>query len=118
MATDLAPVTVFKCLGDETRLRILLLMVREQELCVCELMCALDDAQPKISRHLALLRSSGMLLDRRQGQWVYYRLHPDLPPWVREVLTITEATNRNWLKVSMRRLATMGDRPTRAAACC
>lgn len=117
MATDLLPVTVFKCLGDETRARMLLLITREGELCVCELMEALNAVQPKISRHLALLRTAGLLLDRRQGQWVYYRLHPDLPDWIREVLSATEAGNRGWLDTQTERLAKMGERPARAATC-
>ena len=71
-----SPAEVFKCLADETRVRATLLIVDQGELCVCELMCALADSQPKISRHLAQLRSAGLLLDRRQGQWVYYRLNP------------------------------------------
>lgn len=78
---------LFKALSDETRLRCLLLM-GEAEICVCDLTSALDLAQPKISRHLALLRSCELVLDRRQGQWVYYRINPDLPDWVREILSV------------------------------
>jgi len=70
MTDDFSPPAIFKCLADATRMRSALLIVQEGELCVCELMCALNDSQPKISRHLAQLRSSGLLLDRRQGQWV------------------------------------------------
>jgi hypothetical protein len=50
------PVQFYKCLADETRLRCLLLIEHEQELCVCELMKAIDEIQPKVSRHLAQLR--------------------------------------------------------------
>lgn len=78
MSADLTPTVVFKCLADDTRVRLMLLIAREQELCVCELVCALQQSQPKISRHLAQLRTCGLLADRRQGQWVYYRLHPEL----------------------------------------
>ena len=46
-------------------------------------------SQPKISRHLALLRTSHLLQDRRQGAWVYYRLHPTLPGWAVAVLAAT-----------------------------
>ena len=81
-----SPDTVLKALADATRLRCLLLLVAETELCVCEFGHALDVAQPKISRHLALLRSSMVLLDRKEGQWVYYRLHPQLPPWARALI--------------------------------
>jgi len=114
----LNPAVVFKCLSDETRARATLLIAREGELCVCELVCALDDSQPKISRHLAQLRGCGLLLDRRQGQWVYYRLNPDLPAWVRDVLQTTLAANADWLKDNSTRLNAMGDRPLNTAACC
>ncbi|ABC27415.1 predicted transcriptional regulator [Hahella chejuensis KCTC 2396] len=76
------PLQLFKCLSDETRLRSLLLIQQEGELCVCELTAALDEIQPKISRHLAQLRKCGLLLDSRQGQWVFYRVNPALLAWV------------------------------------
>jgi len=81
------PTQFFKCLADETRLRCLILLQRRGELCVCELTQALQMSQPKISRHLALLRTCRLLQDRRQGAWVYYRLHPALPDWALAVLT-------------------------------
>lgn len=118
MPQTLTPTALFKCLADETRLRMVLLIEREQELCVCELTCAIEESQPKISRHLALLRSAGLLADRRQGQWVYYRLHPQLPSWVMQILSVTEEANRSWLSAQVGRLKAMGDRPARAAACC
>lgn len=118
MSASLSPPTLFKSLADETRARAVLLIAEHGELCVCELVCALDDSQPKISRHLAQLRTSGLLQDRRQGQWVYYRLAPDLPQWVRDVLTTTLAANRAWLAQNASRLANMGDRPARLATCC
>ena len=114
----ITPPEVFKNLADETRARATLLIANLGELCVCELMCALDDSQPKISRHLAQLRSSGPLLDRRQGQWVYYRLNPDLPTWVHDMLQVTLQANTIWLQSNTARLQHMADRPVRAAACC
>ena len=65
---------IFKALADETRLRILPLLL-EGELCVCELIAALDLPQSTISRHLAYLKNSGWVSDRRQGVWMYYRLN-------------------------------------------
>ena len=79
-------VNFFKCLSDETRLNIVTLVTENKELCVCDLTEKLQLSQPKISRHLALLRSSGLLQDRRQGQWVYYSLNPNLPTWCIDVL--------------------------------
>ncbi|MDF3934592.1 metalloregulator ArsR/SmtB family transcription factor [Pseudomonas citronellolis] len=114
----LTPTEVFKNLADETRARATLLIAQLGELCVCELMCALDDSQPKVSRHLAQLRGSGLLLDRRQGQWVYYRLNPQLPAWVHELLQVTLQANAEWLAQNVSRLRDMDDRPVRAATCC
>ena len=76
----------FQALADATRLRCLMLMVAEEEVCVCEMAHALGETQPKISRHLAALRLTGVILDRREAQWMYYRLHPDLPAWMRDIL--------------------------------
>ncbi|MCU1739570.1 MULTISPECIES: metalloregulator ArsR/SmtB family transcription factor [Pseudomonas] len=115
---SLSPATVFKCLGDETRARIMLMLCEQGELCVCELIWALDDSQPKISRHLAQLRTCGLLEDRRQGQWIYYRLHPQLPEWVEDILQVTLKANRAWVDRSTDRLTSMADRPVRQAACC
>lgn len=118
MTTSLSPLSVFKCLADETRLRAMLIITKEGELCVCELTCALDEIQPKVSRHLAQLRTCGLLEDRRQGQWVYYRLHPELPNWVTQVLQTTLIHNGDWLESATRRLDQMGDRPERSVSCC
>ena len=109
---------LFKCLSDETRLRILLLIAGEGELCVCELSAALDDIQPKISRHLAQLRNCGLLIDRRQGQWVFYRMHPKLPEWAKQTLQLTLTGNPGLHKKDRQRLSRMGDRPLRQEQCC
>lgn len=68
----------YKALSDETRLRILNLLLQAGELCVCDLESALDLSQPKISRHLSYLRMTGLVSDRKEGQWVYYRISSDL----------------------------------------
>lgn len=74
----------FKLLSDETRLRCLCIIAREGRLCVGEIAVALDLSQPKISRHLALLRANGVLNDVRQGQWVFYQVSSDLPQWMHQ----------------------------------
>ncbi|MCW8125985.1 metalloregulator ArsR/SmtB family transcription factor [Microbulbifer halophilus] len=112
------PVQFYKCLADETRLRSLLLIAREGELCVCELMEALEESQPKTSRHLAQLRNCGLLQDRRRGQWVYYRMDPSLPEWAQAVLEQTRTANPGFLADSIRRLERMADRPGRCGADC
>jgi ArsR family transcriptional regulator len=64
---------IFKALADETRLKILLLLMNG-ELCVCEIIAALELPQSTVSRHLAYLRNSGWVSGRRQGNWMYYQL--------------------------------------------
>ncbi|MCK7610428.1 metalloregulator ArsR/SmtB family transcription factor [Acinetobacter portensis] len=78
----------FKCLSDPTRLDILKIILARQNVCVCEITEILQLSQPKISRHLALLRNLSILLDERKGQWVYYRLNPDLPVWATSILNV------------------------------
>lgn len=85
----ITPQEFFTLLSDETRLRCLLLLHKEKELCVCELSQVLGSIQPKISRHLAHLRKSGLVSDERRGQWVYYRLNRNLKKWMQEVLIVT-----------------------------
>lgn len=108
------PVELFKCLADETRLKSVLLIKQKKELCVCELMAALELSQPKVSRHLAQLKKAGLLSDRRHGQWVFYRLNPDLPRWCRNVLWETIVTNNDYLDAEKQRLDEMNDRPDRS----
>ncbi|WP_438616444.1 ArsR/SmtB family transcription factor [Oceanidesulfovibrio indonesiensis] len=63
----------FKALADPTRLRILRCLTHG-ELCVCDIMAALDMPQSTVSRHLATLRHAGLVAGRRGGKWMYYRL--------------------------------------------
>jgi ArsR family transcriptional regulator, arsenate/arsenite/antimonite-responsive transcriptional repressor len=64
----------FKALADETRLRILALLLAEGELCVCDIMAALQLPQSTVSRHLAYLKNTGWVDDRREGVWMYYSI--------------------------------------------
>ncbi len=82
----LRPDDLFKALADDTRLRCLMLLANEGELCVCELTQATGVSQPKISRHLAALRRLEIVADRRRGLWVFYSINPALPAWARNVL--------------------------------
>lgn len=112
------PVKFYKCLADETRLRCLLLIHCEKELCVCELTQALQEIQPKISRHLAQLRECELLVDRRQSQWMFYSINSALPEWAQCVLKKTQQSNQLFLAKNLKKLYQMGDRPTRMKACC
>lgn len=117
MRAQQSPVAFYKALAEELRLKSLLLIEIKGELCVCELMEALQQPQPKISRHLALLRKAGLLLDRRQGQWVYYRLSPELEGWKRQILSETAKNSTAFINEALQRLASC--EPVKGqAACC
>jgi ArsR family transcriptional regulator len=72
---DVRPLSqVFRALGDETRLRIVALLVHG-DLCVCHLEKALGLSQPNASRQLGILKNAGIVDSRREGTWVYYGLN-------------------------------------------
>ncbi|WP_321448362.1 metalloregulator ArsR/SmtB family transcription factor [uncultured Cohaesibacter sp.] len=77
---------IFSALSDPIRLRILALIAKETELCVCELVGALQLPQPKISRHCKVLSEANLLVNRREAQWVLYSLANDMPDWSRQAL--------------------------------
>jgi len=65
---------IFKALSDETRLRIMSLLIEGRELCVCDIMAVLKLPQSTVSRHLSYLRNAGLVSGRRQGVWMYYQV--------------------------------------------
>jgi ArsR family transcriptional regulator len=66
--------SIYECLRDPTRLRLLNLLQHEGPLCVCHLQAALQEPQVKISKHLGYLRRHGLVESRRDGQWMHYRI--------------------------------------------
>lgn len=80
---------IFKALSDETRLRILTLL-SSGELCVCDLMTALNLPQSTVSRHLAYLRNAGLVDDERRGLWMFYRLKQEMPLEKNVILLLIE----------------------------
>ncbi len=108
------PNQFFKLLSDETRVRSLLLIAREDGLCVCELTEALQESQPKISRHLAVMRQSGLLSDERNGQWILYRITPDLPGWMRKIIDGLKDSNclKTQYQQDIERLHALETRPS------
>ena len=77
---------LFSGLGDPTRLRLLNLLTQAKEICVCELVDALQIPQYNISRHLHVLLKAGIVQDHKRGKWVYYRVAKDLKPYQRTLL--------------------------------
>jgi ArsR family transcriptional regulator len=109
------PETLFRALSDNTRLRSAMLLQSEGELCVCEVTTALDLSQPKISRHLAILREAGVTRISRDGTRVFYRIDENLPAWARIIIEQTfEATRRtDEFRGDLERLLQMPGRPPR-----
>ena len=72
--------SVLSALSEPTRLEAMQLLGDGTEHCVCELMKKLGATQSRMSRHMQVLKQAGLVVDRRDAQWVRYRLNPDLPP--------------------------------------
>ncbi|MBJ6363054.1 ArsR/SmtB family transcription factor [Paenibacillus sp. GCM10012307] len=75
----------FKLLGDRTRLAILGLL-REKELCVCNIVDILHMSQPSISQHLRKMKAGGLVHERRQGKWTYYSLKVEDKPYIQQIV--------------------------------
>lgn len=106
---------LFDALSDPTRRMMLALLAREGELCVCELSAALEIVQPKISRHLAVLRDAGWVLPRREGTWMHYRLSAVLPSWAKTLVDalLQGGVAQNEMEMALTRLAGFSGRPAR-----
>lgn len=113
MAAEAAPFSIlrfFQALGDRTRLRLLNLM-GEQEICVCYFVEVLGQGQPKISRHLAYLRSAGIVQARRDGKWMHYRIV--MPPNIGAAQVLQQTLT--WFQEDS---AMQTDRARLTEACC
>lgn len=98
-------INLFSMLSDKTRLRILLLLLK-QELCVCEIFAALDMSQPRVSRQLSILKQARLIKDRREGKWIYYKIDEKaykgylmsilslLPDWIKSDPLINDDINK------------------------
>ena len=117
----------FKALSDETRLRIMALLIENEELCVCDFVGTLGETQSKVSRHLRYLYHSGLVEDRREGLWMHYRISPDLAPDQRTIVAalaeaigeeqrreLRQALDR-WFEEKTSAAAARGER---TASCC
>ncbi|MDX2258803.1 MAG: metalloregulator ArsR/SmtB family transcription factor [Hyphomicrobiaceae bacterium] len=77
---------VLSALAEPKRRQALVLLQRGGELCVCELMKKLGATQSRMSRHMGVLKAAGLVLDRRDAQWVRYRLHPQVSPAIARIV--------------------------------
>lgn len=77
---------VLVALTDPTRRQALRLLHATDELCVCELMKELGASQSRMSRHMSALKAAGLVLDRRDAQWVRYRRNPNAPTSIAAVV--------------------------------
>ena len=77
---------VLAALAEPTRLAVIPLLADGSEHCVCELMRKLEVTQSRMSRHMQVLKQAGIVVDRRDAQWVRYRIKPDLPLHLRALL--------------------------------
>ena len=102
-------------LGDPTRRCMLALLALEGVVCVCEFVAALEQMQPSVSRHLAMLRDGGWLISRREGTWMHYRL-ATLPKWGRTLLDalVSGGVPPEMLREVRSRLAAFPGGPPRA----
>ena len=101
---------MFQALGDRTRIRLLNLMT-EGEVCVCFFVEVLAEPQPKISRHLAYLRSAGLVGARREAKWIHYGITPPEHPAARRAFEAVLATFEEDRELQR-------DRVALAKACC
>jgi len=105
---------VFKALSEETRLRIIKLL-EGGELCVCDLVAALDMSQPKVSFHLNVLKEAGFVKDRRQGKWTHYRVETSDMFRRMLMLSVVEKIDGSIVAGDFARLDVfMGAKPSRA----
>ncbi|MBF8963534.1 metalloregulator ArsR/SmtB family transcription factor [Pontibacter sp. FD36] len=81
---------VLKALADDSRLRMLHLILRNKEMCTSDLEHVLDFTQTKTSRHLAYLRNAGLVAPRKLDQWVYYSLKEEASDFVQQIFTYLE----------------------------
>jgi ArsR family transcriptional regulator len=105
---------LFDTLADPTRRRILALLLAKGELCVCELTTALEEIQPKISRHLGVMKAAGLVTARREGTWMHYRM-AELPAWTMALLGPLASGAVPEFKTDMKRIRIMSGRATRCA---
>lgn len=79
-------IAILSALAEPTRLNAIRLLADGSEHCVCELMDRLDATQSRMSRHMSVLKAANLVIDRRDAQWVRYRINPKLPRHVKSLI--------------------------------
>lgn len=75
-------------------------------MCVCDICATTTESQPKISRHMALLREAELVIDRREGKWVHYRLSPHMPAWAAGIIDKAWNCERENIRIKLSRTTT------------
>ena len=88
MSTDETLDKLLGALAHPVRRRALALLNSNEELCVCELMATLGVTQSRMSRHMSTLKSIGLVLERRDAQWVRYRRNPNTPAAIARIVDL------------------------------
>ncbi len=108
-------VSLYKCMSDRTRLRIINLLLDQGALCVCEIQETIEEAQVKTSKHIGYMKRLGLLRVERRANWNFYEIASDLPDAVQAALNAfgsSSATDPQ-LATDKERL-----RESKRAACC
>ena len=105
---SLTPTQLCKCLGDDIRLSLICLLHGQAEVCVCDLVDAMQAPQSTVSRHLAQLRQCELVVARRQGTWMHYQLNPALPEWAAAAINALVVPARDALNITLPSAACCG----------
>jgi ArsR family transcriptional regulator len=98
-------IDVLKALSDKTRLRIIwVLQKADCELCVCEIIDSLDESQYNVSRHLKVLKTSGLVKENKQGRWVFYSLSKSAEKVYKSLIQLVATLSEDELLKDAKRL--------------
>lgn len=86
-------IRTLSALAEPTRLAAIGILFDGSEHCVCELMSKLSATQSRMSRHMGTLKAAGLVIDRRDAQWVRYRLNPNMPASVHDIVAAAVAAS-------------------------
>ncbi|MTI17973.1 transcriptional regulator [Rhodobacteraceae bacterium RKSG542] len=86
LETDTDLIAFLNAIADPTRLQAIKILAGGEEHCSCELMPLLGATQSRMSRHMQILKQQGIVVDRRDAQWVRFKLNPQLPSHLKAAL--------------------------------